>query len=122
MERVKFKAKPLPELGKVIGWEMSPAVKDKTLSRLIGMVDGNKYEIFEHDIVKYKDELSVVFYSVSGCKFIMVFKDKEVGFENISTKDLEVVGNIFDNPEMIDDDDWKYMINRASLIYGGEIK
>lgn len=107
MERIKFKAKPLPVFGKVIGWDMSPATEEKTLSQFIGIIDRNKNEVFEHDVLKYKDEIGVVLYVNYMCKFIIHFDGHDIDFSNISSSDIEIIGNLFDNPELIEDENWK---------------
>lgn len=82
------------------------------LMQSTGMFDKNGKEIFEGDIVKYKagcntfkeevayDKNFAVF-GVMGANTDIIFTFEEL-FEDISIKSLEVIGNIYDNPELLE--------------------
>lgn len=82
------------------------------LMQSTGMFDKNGKEIFEGDIVKYKagcntfkeevayDKNFAVF-GVMGANTDIIFTFEEL-FEDISINSLEVIGNIYDNPELLE--------------------
>lgn len=77
-----------------------------TVCQYIGLTDRNNTKIFENDIVKYDDALhKVVFENRFGnAYFGIVMNDRnEVwNFSPLAPADkMLVVGNIFDNPELI---------------------
>lgn len=98
------------------------AVKDDTVGQFTGLLDKNGKKIFEGDIVRKRDltfnlqyEGVVVYNSAIGCFRIhsesrgatmrMGFEASDVyndGQCTVPVKyDYEVIGNIFDNPELI---------------------
>ena len=74
----------------------------ETLGQYTGLTDKNGQRIFEGDICKHRSNysgnfiISVVTYT-DGCFLAMA--DNNSGF-NLSDK-LEVIGNIYDNPELL---------------------
>lgn len=80
-----------------------------------GLVDKNKKEIYEGDIVKTKDnEIGKIVYDESGAKFLISFDlnknkinhDNSVYFScggdcNPRAEDVILIGNIFENPELL---------------------
>lgn len=82
------------------------------LMQSTGMFDKNGKEIFEGDIVKYKagcntfkeevayDKNFAVF-GVMGANTDIIFTFEEL-FEDISIKSLEVIGNIWEDGELLD--------------------
>ena len=94
-----------------ISFDEVPA-SDFILMQSTGMFDKNGKEIFEGDIVKYKagcntfkeevayDKNFAVF-GVKDAKANVVFTFEEL-FEDISIKSLEVIGNIWEDGELLD--------------------
>lgn len=89
---------------KGIGWQVKPA----TISQLIGETDKNGVEIFENDILD----------NPKFGKKICLYKGREFSFRSLEKKwpnlsdgydwqrhfyvgDAEVIGNIHDNPELL---------------------
>ena len=92
--------------GDVIGFE------DCVLMQSTGLFDKNGKEIFEGDIVKYKDGCNTFTEEVAYDKNFAVFGvlDAYVDIifsfgelaEDIDLHSLEVIGNIYENPELLE--------------------
>lgn len=75
-------------------------VMPHTLGQYIGLKDKNDKEIFEGDIVK--DILGQIGQIVYKEKYSAFVVDKwEVGYALWFDKGIEVIGNIYDNPELL---------------------
>ena len=83
-------------------WEVDPA----TVGQYTGLTDKNCKKIFEGDIVDIlteNEELGLVVYEDGG--FLVEADGFCVDFHaNINGTDLEVIGNIHDNPELLKGD------------------
>lgn len=68
--------------------------KNKDLMQYTGLKDKNGKEIYEGDIVNHK------YYSTP---IVITFKNGcfESGDVNITDKSLEIIGNIYENPELL---------------------
>lgn len=80
--------------------------------RYTRLTDKNNQKIWEGDICKigsrYIDEedgLFVVRWDDSGARFVLAGDSLVLDFYNVYGTDCEVVGNIFDNPELIEGED-----------------
>ena len=81
-------------------------VISETVGQFTGLTDRNGKRIFEGDIVERGDRIWVIEYDVMFAQFVMkTYTDKGVfwhrSFEIISSEWCEVIGNIFDNPELL---------------------
>lgn len=85
-------------------------IKPETLCQFTGGEDKNGTQIFEHDIVKSwktddEDGLAEILWDKDTARFIIWWKgdlNLITDFDNFDWKDLEIVGNSFDNPELIE--------------------
>ena len=85
-------------------------VEENSVGQYTGLTDKNGEKIFEGDIVKHKSGSTVLFHKVvfeirNGCAYFgAVMGEYETwGFCNSFPPTLvEVVGNIYDNPELLE--------------------
>lgn len=80
-------------------------VKPETVSQWTGLVDKNGVKIFEGDIVVYKDGMATVQYNVTHASFLLLERSAVMGLryfylDEIITNTCNVIGNIWDNPEL----------------------
>ena len=81
---------------------------DLHLMQSTGLIDKNGKEIFEGDIVDYKDRKAVIKWHGSYASFIYMFvedlKNRNQEWEPLylSYYHFEIVGNKFENPELLE--------------------
>lgn len=84
------------------GW----TIDDKYLMRSTGLCDKEGTEVFEGDIVRFFDSLYTVFYDIKeGSYRLKPHDDRWVVdyMSNFSSEEsFEVVGNIYENKELLD--------------------
>ncbi len=80
-------------------------VQHETVCQYTGLTDKGSRKIWENDIIRYNKKLFRVAWEADCTHFAAYPLDKEIRYApclNIGTmKSVEVVGNIFDNPELI---------------------
>lgn len=81
-----------------------------TLGQYTGLTDKNGKKIFEGDIVKINNTYVryVVYSEIRTCFGLLrrdsVFADEWMGtFGNVDSCNIEVIGNIYDNPELLEE-------------------
>lgn len=94
-----------PEFHHIItlGWpQIRYEVKIGTIGQFTGLTDKNGKEIYEGDLVKdFRGEINEIKYN-EFCSFMLYpLKDKSKFFAIYPEIDLEVIGNIHQNPELL---------------------
>lgn len=81
-------------------------VSHETVGQFVELTDRNKREVYEGDILKWKEydfeKIGIVIWSPSG---VFIGRPREHGIQCIGVaatiKETEVIGNIHDNPELL---------------------
>lgn len=77
-------------------------VNPDTVGQFTGLTDKNGVKIFEGDIVRY-GQRGKVEYNSGSAQFTLNFTNSTYeGFDKIPFCDCEVLGNIYDNPELLE--------------------
>lgn len=77
-----------------------------TICAYIGLIDGNDKKIFEGDIVSVdgEDEKAVIVWDSDEAKIAIETENFTVNFSNYYGWQVKTIGNIFDNPELLEKD------------------
>ena len=80
-------------------------IKDGTIGQYTGLKDKNGNEIFEGDIVSYfRNELAVIVYRNGGVDIrSLSWRDCEPLQRRLG--EIEVIGNIYENPELLEEEE-----------------
>lgn len=113
MREIKFRGKNID------GWQYGNYIKDinkkdfindepvepESIGQYTGLKDKNGKEIYEGDIVYIasEDKNAFILWDKETARYIIQFKGWCADFDNFYGKDLEVIGNIYDNPELLED-------------------
>jgi hypothetical protein len=82
------------------GDEWDGLYKEETVGQFTGLTDKNGKEIYEGDVVEWKGVRGEVWYNESAARFF--FDDsKGLHLEPHYGHEAEVIGNIYENPELI---------------------
>ena len=76
-------------------------VDPSTLCQFTGLKDKNGDKIWENDIVRLDEDLYIVTWEEDDAMFALEDVGVVEHFSNVDSKWCEVVGNKFDNPELI---------------------
>ena len=84
------------------GCNFEPVIPS-TIGQYTGLTDKNGKKIFEGDIVECElyEEIGQIAYHESEAMFVVEFDTWLTDFDHMYGKDLEIIGNIHDNPELL---------------------
>ena len=71
----------------------------ETVGQFTGLTDKNGVKIFEGDIIKHKENLFEIKYSTEQARYLAVLTNGV--FDPVAMQNCKVVGNVFDNPELL---------------------
>jgi len=79
--------------------------KDCILIQTMGLYDRNGREMFESDIVNLCGIIAIINFNKKGCSFELIRKGKKKDYVSSGSmylkNELEVIGNIYENPELL---------------------
>ena len=82
----------------VYGCKVAP----ETVGQYTGLTDKNGKKIFEGDIIEYNEKIGKIKYSECDAAFDILFDTWNTDFSVIDERRIEVIGNIHDNPELME--------------------
>mgnify|MGYP002676416911 CR=1 FL=1 len=92
--------------GVLMTYDECVEVDPDTIGQFTGLTDRNGTKIFEGDVVKFKyfdDWIGKIEYDSDSALFTVIFADGDDDyFGRVSCGDCEVIGNIYDNPELLE--------------------
>ena len=78
---------------------------DIELMQYTGLKDKNGKEIYEGDIVIHHSKMHKIIFNTEKARFVLRDDEfeLEIPFTNNNNKRMEIVGNIYENPELLGD-------------------
>lgn len=83
---------------------LKPNKEKYTLMQFTGMFDKNGKEIYEGDIVKYENMTGKIMF-FNGSFIMSNFEETEEWELGVINEEVEIIGNIYDNPELLGGED-----------------
>ena len=78
-------------------------VDPKTIGQFTGLLDKNGKKIFDDDIIKFRGKIYLVsWHDKFACFAIFIPNDLDSGLKIYDAKECEIIGNIHDNPELLE--------------------
>ncbi len=78
-------------------------IKHRYKDQFSGLLDKEGKDIYEMDIVKYSDwRPKIIFFNDKGFAGFSL-KDTELFLSDFDAKEMEVIGNLYENPELLND-------------------
>ena len=89
------------EIGRII---VMHEVDPETLCQFAGLTDKNGKKIWENDIIELpgEDGYFVCEWQEDTARFVLNGEGLTVDFDNYWSYEVEVIGNIFDNPDLLE--------------------
>ena len=102
--QIKYYNKPIIECKIMPQTPVSSAVPvlPETVGQYTGLTDKNGKKIFEGDIIEFHEEIGKIKYSDYDAAFDIIFDTWNTNFSVTDERRIEVIGNIHDNPELLE--------------------